>query len=242
MSTHALRAALIAATLLVSAGGMARAADTFETAVERAYDLYRPALFKTSQASTAEATKATEAALAAWTEVETKWSSPPPPAPFTADARFVETVHAVGDVIRRGAAEMKAGDGAKAHETLEGVRELLSDLRARNGVVSWHDRVDAYHTAMETVMNAKYEGSTLDQPARDVLRDRLTVLDRQFGEMSAAVPEAHKGTPDFAPAIQSIKSSIDGLRAAAQGGDPQAVAKAANALKQPYAKFFVKFG
>jgi len=60
--------------------------------------------------------------------------------------------------------------------------------------------------------------------------------------MSAAAPEAHKGAPDFAPAIQSIKSSIDGLRAAAQGGDPQAVAKAANALKQPYAKFFVKFG
>lgn len=48
--------------------------------------------------------------------------------------------------------EIAVDDLPKAHVTLEGIRSEIGELHDRNGMVSFSDRMNAYHARMEEVL------------------------------------------------------------------------------------------
>ena len=204
-----------------------------EAKIADAYNDYRAALFLTNQKKKAE----TEASLAAfktkWAALTAAWATTPPPH-YAEDTKLGETIAAVTKLTDEATQLANAGDLAKSHEVLEGIRDALGDLRARNGIVSFSDRMNAYHTVLEHVYDHKY-----DSPA--ALAEDVAVLAYLAKEVGANRP-AGADAAAFDPLFKAMEGSVTALRAAIKGGDAAAIDAARKAIKPAYSRMFLKFG
>lgn len=209
-----------------------------EAQVRAAYADYRAALFQTNKKDAA----ATEAALSGfrikWSALATAWKAAPPPQ-YAADPKLGETLEKIARINETAAEETKAGKLAEAHETLEDIRDELSALRARNGVTTFSDQMNAYHEMMETVWGGKYDG--MSAAGLLAMREDAAVLAYLARELGSG--EANSGdAAGFKEALAAVQGSVETLRKALAAGDAEAVKKAQGALKPPYSRMFLKFG
>ncbi|MCB1502221.1 MAG: hypothetical protein KDK07_20960 [Bauldia sp.] len=226
--------ALIALTPVTAA--FAGAVGDFESSLRRAYADYRAALFFTNAGNGDKAAASVTAFKDQWAVLTDGAASPPQ---YADDAAYAATAAEVSALADKAAAEIAAGQLAEAHETLEGVREEIAALHERNGVISFSDRMNAYHARMEEILMSDH--GALDAAALGQLREEAAVLVYLAGDI-ARHPPAEAGEADFAPLLAAMETSATALLEAARAGDAAATASALKALKPAYSKFFLKFG
>jgi hypothetical protein len=204
-----------------------------EDGIANAYADYRKALFQTNQNNKA----ATKAALSAfrmkWQTLSVDWKKAAPPQ-YADDPQFLEVIEKVSTLASDAASQAAENNLAKSHDTLEGIRDLLGDLRRRNGVINFSDRMNSYHAHMEHILEHKYsslaqlseDGAVLAFVAGDIKKNRPKGIDNLV----------------FDQAMKEIDASIDALRKAARSGDADAIEKARKGLKNPYSRMFIRFG
>jgi hypothetical protein len=198
------------------------------------YGEYRVALFQSS-AGNAEATaRALQSLNQKWEALSEEWASAPPPQ-YADDSLLGSTMTSVDTVIDKAADEAARGDLALAHATLEAIRSEIGDLRGRNGVIGFSDRMNAYHAVMEKVL----EGESEDAMA--ALRDAATVL-AYLADDIAAHPPPEAADPAYEPLVNGLLQSVQALQTAVQSGDAASVKAAIAGLKPAYSKLFLKFG
>lgn len=219
--------------------GRAGPVSDFEAQLRDAYASYRGALFFTNQKNK----QATEAALATfqqkWTALIGQWGKAPPPQ-YADDTDFLKTLSDVQAVNQAALGEAEAGKLAEAHETLEKIRDTLSALRQRNGVITFSDRMNTYHEVMEVVIGKPYDGFS-EAGLRELREDAAVLLhlSRQIEINPLSKPAANA---DYDAAFRALKGSVEALLAAARAGDAVAAKAALNGLKKPYSQMFLKFG
>jgi hypothetical protein len=210
----------------------------FEMALRAAYGDYRGALFQTNAKKPEESARATASFLAKWNALGAAVRAAPPPQ-YVDDPALADTLGAVSRIAMTAADEIAAGKLTEAHETLEAIRDQISALHARNGVIGFSDRMNAYHAKMEAILGANYQGFESDGLGR--LREDAAVLSYLAADIFAhPAPEA--ADPAYASLIGALKASVDALVAASRAGDAAAAKSAVDGLKVPYAKLFLKFG
>jgi hypothetical protein len=236
----ALRALLLSVTLLLAPGGLALAGPVqeFEDRIREAYADYRAALFMTNQKSVEASAKALAGFRTKWQALDAALRANPPPH-YQGDARLPATLESVAGLIGRADGEIAKGDLPAAHETLEGIRDLLGDLRARNGLIGFSDRMNAYHALMEHVLSRDHGG--FGPAAIGVLREDAAVLAWLAGEIERN-PAPESSDLAYAPLVAALTASVSALQQAARAGDPAAVKAALGNLKGPYSRLFLKFG
>lgn len=133
--------------LAIAAGACAWpawAADPVTDALQKAYVPYRAALFKTNAGQAGESADALKQAQQAWSQV-TQLVKSQPTVPYANDALMARTLSGVEEHYARAVQQVAAGQLSQAHDTLEGVRDLLSELRRQNQVIVYSDHMNAYH-------------------------------------------------------------------------------------------------
>jgi len=136
---------------------------------------------------------------------------------------------------------VEAGQLPQAHETLEGIRDLLADLRRRNGVIVFSDHMNAYHAAMETLLEAGPQ--VLEGPKAFLeLMARAGVLEYLAQRLLSEAPASLAGQPEFVARQRAVADAVAALRRAALAQDRDAAAAALKALKGPYSRLFLAFG
>lgn len=209
-----------------------------ELQLRDAYGSYRTALFQ-SNSGNAEATgKAMQELDAKWTALSTDWTTSKPPQ-YEDDTDLEATLSEVTEIIQQATDEVAAGDLPKAHLTLEAVRAELDRLHQRNGIISFSDRMNAYHAKMETVLEFGAEEPNDDRLAE--VTDAAAVL-HYLAEDIVAHPAPESADAAYAPLVDGAVQSVETLRAAIRSGDMAKVKEAIGGLKGPYAKLFAKFG
>lgn len=229
------------ATCLLGLAGAAHAGDALTDAINAAYPPYRAALVRTNFPALAEAQAAVQQARAQWRDVVERHGKNPPP-PYDRDPQVLATLEEVARVFERADAQAQAGKLAEAHETLEAARDLMAELRRRNGVVTYSDHVNAYHTEMEHVIK---EGRALvDASPQALLRfmGRVGVLDYLLARLGSEAPAALKADPAFTAALRGVEQSVATLRQAILAQDTAQVRAAVEQLKKPYSALFMRFG
>jgi hypothetical protein len=233
MSIRAIAAAAAVAVSIFVSGAVAGPFRDAESQVAQAYADYRAALFQTNQKNR----EATQAALSSfrrkWGALATAWSASPPPQ-YADDPRLGEALAAVARIAGEAEAATSSGDLPKAHDILEAIRGQLGALRARNGVVVFSDRMNAYHEAMEHTVDMA------DMSAAAAL-EHASVLVHLARELSANRP-AGVDVAAFDAALKALEGSVAAFQAAARSGDKAAIDAARNGLKQPYSRMFLRFG
>lgn len=229
----------LAAVALLGATG-ARAGDPVTDAVTRAYAPYRAALFRTNGNSQAESTQAIEQARKAWAEVVATFGDKPP-APYDRDAGFAASLAKVGAVYAKAADEIRNNQLAQAHETLEEARDVLSELRKRNQVVTFSDHMNAYHEEMEHVLK---DGAKLlaAQNGMAELTAKAGVLEYLARRLATEAPADLSKNGEFADAAKAVQASVAALKAALVRQDAAAAKEALGKLKVPYSRMFLRFG
>lgn len=226
--------------LLAAGITAAQAQDPLTDAINAAYPAYRAALFRTNTQAQAESQQALQQARASWQMVIERHGKTPP-APYDRDPQVLATLTEVARVYERADAQVQASQLAEAHETLEAARDLMAELRRRNGVVVYSDHMNAYHAEME---HALAEGKTLDASAQrlPLLMGRVGVLDYLARRLRSEAPPALAADPAFSAALQAVEQSVAHLRQAVLAQDPAKVRAALEQLKKPYAQMFLRFG
>jgi hypothetical protein len=234
----ALRIAI--AFLAFPAAFAASAADDVTEAITAAYAPYRVALFRTNSNAQAESEQAIAEAQKQWQAFANRYLEKRPP-PYDRDPAFTVTVKEVAQVYQAAEAEIRSRQLPRAHETLERARDLMADLRHRNGVVAYSDHMNAYHARMEHVLQ---EGAkTLGQPnGALLLMAHVGVLEFLAGQLRSEAPKNVASQADFSAAVQAVEGSVANLKKALLSQDQAQTREMLGRLKGPYSKLFLNFG
>ena len=235
-----MRTLLSCALLAVLWAGAARAADPVTDAINEAYGPYRAALFRTNSKAQAESAQAVAQAQQAWQALTERYAAQPP-IPYDRDPGFVASLQAVHKVYAQAAAEVAQGQLTQAHETLEQARDLMAELRRRNGVVVYSDHMNAYHAEMERLLEQEQALTSSPQALLTLLK-RVGVLEYLAARLRSEAPPKLQGQPEFMEALQALEGSVTVLHRAAMKQDAAAVREALGRLKGPYSRMFLKFG
>lgn len=231
---------LIVLALLATLATAAHTHDPLTDAINAAYPAYRAALFRTNSQSQAESQQALQQARAGWQAVIERHGKTPP-APYDRDPQVLDTLNEVASVYQQADGQVQTGKLAEAHETLEAARDLIAELRRRNGVVTYSDHMNAYHAEMEHVLG---ESKTLDASPQRLLQlmARVGVLDYLVHKLRSEAPPKLAADPAFADALQGVEQSVGALRQAVLTQDLAKVRAALGQLKKPYSQMFLRFG
>jgi hypothetical protein len=233
-----IRTTFLCASCMLPLSG--QAADALTEAIQKAYPPYRAALYKTNGKSQAEAREVLDQAREGWARVASQFGVRPP-SPYDLDRQLPQTFDAIDKAYAKASGEVEQNKLGKAHETLEEVRDLLADLRRRNGVIVYSDHMNAYHTAMEDMVA---DGADLLAKPDGKLRlmARVGVLDYLARNLKSEASREQAANAEFAELAKGVAKSVADLEAALLADKEEAVKEAINALKKPYSRMFLKFG
>ncbi len=230
--------ALAAAASAIATPAMA--ADAVTDALQKAYVPYRTALFRTNSKAQAESEQAIAQARIELRQIQERFASKPP-APYDRDPAFDKTLQEVAAVLAQSETQIRDRQLAHAHETLEAVRDLLSGLRQRNGVVVFSDHMNAYHEQMETLLGSG--AKLLDAPQGwQKLAAHTGTLQYLAARLRSQAPAALADDAEFKTGVQAVEASVNALTQAVFGQDAAAAREALGKLKGPYSRLFQKFG
>jgi hypothetical protein len=228
----------LAATL--AAAPAARAADALTDAMQAAYAPYRDVLFRTNSKAQAESEQALAQARRAWADIVARFAKQPP-APYDRDSTVGATLAEVAAVYEAATRQIADNQLAPAHETLEKARDLMADLRRRNGVVVLSDHMNAYHAQMELVLHEA--APLLATPAgAQTLLAQVGALDYLATRLATEAPAALRANAEYAKLQQQVQASVAQVRDALVRQDPAAAKAALDKVKKPYSQLFLKFG
>jgi hypothetical protein len=225
--------------VLTASATLAGQSSEFEEQLQAAYAPYRNILFQTNKKDKVASEQALKKFSSDWAALTVRWGKEPPPQ-YVDDSRFASTLAEVTSVTDNARGAISKGDLADAHEILERIRDLLGDLRSRNGIVTFSDRMNAYHEAMEHILTKPYSG--YDAKGLGDLREDASVLAYLFRQLETHPPAYITGSAEFSHAMGSVKTSVEDLLSAARTANPDAARQAVQKLKQPYSVLFLKFG
>ncbi len=221
------------ATQMLVGSALAGPYSDAEARLNAAYGDYRTALFQTNQKNR----DATNASLASfrekWRALSAAWRLTPPPQ-YADDPQLSATLDTVSQAAEEATRLAASGELGQSHDVLERIRDAIGLLRARNGILSFSDRMNAYHEVMEHLLEAA------DPSPAEVMEQAavLAYLAKSIGDNRP--PAADKAA--FDAAFQTLETSVRALQAAARSGDRAAVETARKALKPPYSRMFLRFG
>jgi ribosomal protein S20 len=211
----------------------------FEEELRDAYAVYRAALFQTNKKDKVASEQTVKQFSAAWGALAARWGKQPPPQ-YSDGPGFAGTLVEVKSTIEKAHEAIAKGDLGDAHEILERIRDLLGDLRSRHGIITFSDRMNAYHELMEQILTKPYGG--YDAGGLRELHEDAAVLAYLYRSLERHPPVKAGASPEFVQALSAVKTSVEALLASVRNNDSAAAKQAVQRLKQPYSLLFLKFG
>ena len=208
----------------------------FQSMVDDTYSAYRTALFQTNANNQKATIEALAAAQTGWAKVVLNYRDKPP-AIYAGDRAYAKSLDDVSGLLSRAQVQATAGALPAAHETLEGVRDTLGELRHRNGVIVFSDHINAYHSEMERVI-----GGEIAIDDRRALTEQTGVLVYLDKQIRANASPAYLSDTKFQQLSAGNTAAVEKLRSALASGSGADIKAAIDGLKPAYAKLFLAFG
>jgi hypothetical protein len=185
MGSRQLKAILLAASAMAST---ARAApDEWSSRLAAFEETYRRALVASQRGDVDSTFRAAALLQSRWNELTRSFRQKPPPA-YEGDPGWPAALEEISRAVSQARAAAESRRPAEAHALLEPVRRVLRDLRRRNGVEAFDDRLSDFHDAMERVLLRT--GSTHEVPLtaedRRGLSEDMAALTATLAELERA--------------------------------------------------------
>lgn len=212
--------------------------DQFRQDAVAAYGFYKKALSLTSKSDKQKKSIETvEKFLNSWTILADKYAQDAP-APFTHLTDYSKRMKKPLAIGKQALDELKSGEIASAHSTLEGVRYLLWNMRTVSGQVSLSDKVNDFHEVMEIVLDLmhKEESATNYRKVENRYGAWLEIKWEEHAMASTDVFSDERET--FKQAMTAGHKAVSELRAGLAAGDTKAANAAGKKVKKAYKTIF----
>jgi hypothetical protein len=204
---------------------------------------YIPALMLSNGKDPAKAKAAQDSYELAWAQFAARQRTA-----YAGDAGWTKALAVADAANAQARAALAAGRMQDAHNAQEEVRHALWDQRKAMGVAYQPDLLTDFHATMELIIANAQGGPAIGPGDVAALRAQLAKARAQW----QAVKSARWDPADYAlegprldayrAALAAEDQALDALAAALDAGDSAQVAKAATAIKAPFAKAYAAFG
>ncbi len=235
--------AVVALSIIASAAAAALpplAADS--AALDRSYI---PALMLSNGKDPAKASAAQAAYDKAWAEFAARQRNAQP-----GNAGWSKMFATVEKANADARAALAAGKLKDAHNAQEEVRHALWHERSALGVAYQPDLLTAFHAPMELIIDAVQDKAPAAIGAAEIakMRPLLAQAKSEWQAVKSAGwnPDDYgfdaARTDSYRAAVAAVDKALDELAAALDAGDGARIAKAAPAIKPPFARAYAAFG
>ena len=243
---HGVLALALLAALLWPTTARADATPEFLTAFleasAEAYAPYRGAMSYLHTGNAGLAALALDAMAARWAALCDRFRDQPPAA-FAADPDWRASLEGITGRIETARARLEAGDTAGAAAALAPIRAALGDLRQRNGIVTFSDRIDAFSAAMETMWVYRRDPPDMADPeAMAALAEQARTLRRALEAVAAGPPGKIAADPQFQRLIEGSFKSVVTIERAIETRDPAFLISALRELRSSEQLLWMNFG
>jgi hypothetical protein len=241
-----MRSIIFAICLMLCTTSLAGAAENlflqFNSDVDKAYTVYRKALFQTNKKDAQKSGKANKNFIQQWQQIKKNYGNNPPEV-FSDDPEWESTISIIEEIAIKSDSQIQEGELAEAHETLEAIRDKLAHLRKRNSIIVFSDHINNYHEVMEGVLAGGYnEPAKISEDVVDDIQGQLAVLRYLADAIKENAPAKYREDQLYQKLEKGLFGSLEALGNAVKSGDPAAISKSVKMLKPAYAKLFVNFG
>ena len=236
------RAICLLTALTLAAPAAASEQSRFLEAVAAAYDHYRGAYSYLRTGNAALAALEIEQAQEKWRVVLSDFETTPPDS-FAADPLWQETLSGVAATLNDALARTDAGDLDGARQVLTPARQDLADLRRRNNVTTFSDRIDEISAAMGELW--RYRQAPPDFAAPDTTRElgsRAAVFAHMLNRAKEAAPPPVAESAEFQRLIAGALEGTDRLWLALERKDQALLVNTLRELRSFEQILFFKFG
>ncbi len=228
--------------LLVSFQSRGDASQAFDSTISEAYTGYRAATSYLRTGNPGLASLEAAGALDALKEAIVKYGDMPPSA-YAKDSTFKQTLSDIRDRLEKGLAEAEEGNTKAAAGTLAPVRDMLYELRKRNGVRLYADCITELNRAMEPLFRHRHE--TPDLANADV-RAQVTAESRTYEDLlndcRSMAPESYEDDVEFKRLFDGTLESVQSMYPAIDSGEPGRVINVLRELRSFDRIIYFRFG
>jgi hypothetical protein len=225
--------------VVIMFAGAAQASEyaAFTNDLVKPYDFFKKSLALTSKKEDAEKAKsAISSFIETWGTFSAKYSGDVPK-PFAGISDFSVIIKRPVEIGKLAAEQLKAGNIAQAHSTLEEVRYLMWEMRVKSGVVSLTDKANDFHEAMELVLDHASDVKSAEDAKKVFVRYGAWFLIK-WDDLSNAddIASVRKSfDPAFAEGRKTVVSYLDALKQ----GDLVQAKKLSGSVKGAYKKVWM---
>ncbi len=216
--------------------------DLFLEALASAYAHYRSASSYLRTGNAALAALELEQAQEKWRALRGDFETTPPDS-FAADALWQETLRDVSTAFDQALAATDDGDLKAAGATLSPVRSALADLRGRNKVTTFSDRIDEISAAMERLWIYRHEPPDFAAPeTAKTLSSRIAVFSYLLGRARESAPKEVSESAEFKRLISGALEGTERLWLAMERKDETLLINTLRELRSFEQILFFRFG
>ncbi len=217
-------------------------ARDFHEAQADAYAHYREAAFYTRTGNITVAALALDEFIVKWSALVDRFAGSPP-REYAGDEQWNAVLNEILERSRSGLEALDAGDAEAAAESINPVRDMLGELRRRNGVVTYSDHVDALTAAMDVMAGYRGEIRELDDPADvEKIGKQADVVEALFEKLEREAPPQVADDPEFKRMISGATESMERLRQGLKTGNARLFRIGAGELRSYERIMFLRYG
>jgi len=191
-------AMLISAVIgFTPAASKAAPVHDFHKAVADAYANYREATFYMHTGNAMVASFGLQDMNDKWLTILTRFAKSPPGI-YANDASWEASLKEISARLQDGIKATDAGDLELATKHIKPIRKILSDLRSRNGVFLFSDRVDRANAAMQAIWTFRHNPPDFSNPDNiNDLRRKTALMTYWYERCRDTASEEVKNDPQF---------------------------------------------
>ncbi len=230
------------AALLWPGEARADATAEFLEASAEAYAPYRGAMSYLKTGNAGLAALALDAMAARWEGLNHRFRNQPPAA-FAQDPAWRASLDKITGRIETARAKIEAGDAAGAAATLAPIRAALGDLRRRNGIVTFSDRIDTFSAAMDILWVYRRNPPDMADPqALAALAEQARALRQALEDVASGPPTKIASDPQFQRLIEGAFGSIETIDRAIETRNPALLIGALREIRSSERLLWMNFG
>jgi hypothetical protein len=211
-------------------------------AKQGAYRYYRSAWFYLRTGNVDLAAMELSFFVRGWDEIQSRFSEAPP-GPFADDPLWRAGLAEIDALAADGMAALEAGDPEAAKASLAAIPRVMAAIRARNGVVTFSDAVDALTQAMESLWRYRDEAADFDDAAiMTDLSEGAAGLRAAFGRVRDEAPDDVAFDDQFLRLVNDSDAAVERLEDALAARDQGALVGALRELRSFERLLWLNFG
>ena len=216
--------------------------EAFLDAKQSTYRYYRSAWFYLRTGNVDLAAMELSFFVSGWDEIRARFADAPP-GPFADDPLWRAGLAEVGTRAADGMAALEAADPEAAKASLEAIPRVMADMRARSGVVTFSDAVEALTQAMEGLWRYRHEPPDFDDEAiRADLGEGTARLRAAFDRLQDEAPDEVAFDDRFLRLVADSDAAVERLEDALQARDQTALVNVLRELRSFERLLWLNFG